>query len=141
MSVTENKKLLQDVFDAMAEGDSRPLIAALADDVRWTLMGSTPFSRTYEGKADVLAKLLGPLQAQIDGRLRLTAQRILAEGDTVVVEARGASMTRAGLPYNNGYCMVFRVEGGAVRELTEYMDTALVMATFARPRGDAGGAA
>jgi len=133
MGTTENKKLLQDVFAAMAEGDSRPLIAALADDVRWTLTGSTPFSRTYEGKAEVLAKLLGPLQAQIDGRLRLRAVRVLGEGDTVVVEARGESVTKAGRPYNNTYCMVFRLEGGLVRELTEYMDTALVNTTFARP--------
>ena len=133
MGTAENKKLLQDVFAAMAGGDSRPLIAALAEDVRWTLTGSTPFSRTYEGKAEVLAKLLGPLQAQIDGRLRLRALRVLGEGDTVVVEARGESVTKAGQPYNNAYCMVFRLEGGLVRELTEYMDTALVNTTFARP--------
>ena len=133
MGTAENKKLLQDVFAAMAEGDSRPLIAALAEDVRWTLTGSTPFSRTYEGKAEVLARLLAPLQAQIDGRLRLRAVRVLGEGDTVVVEARGQSVTKAGHPYNNAYCMVFRLEGGLVRELTEYMDTALVNTTFARP--------
>jgi uncharacterized protein len=132
MSATENKKLLQGVFAATAEGDFQPWIAALADDVRWILTGSTPFSRTYEGKAEVMAKLLGPLQAQIDGRLRLTAVRMVGEGDTVVVEARGQSVTRAGQPYNNTYCMVFRLEGGAVRELTEYMDTALVNTTFAR---------
>lgn len=137
MSTGANKKLLQDVFDAMAEGDSGPLVAALADDVRWTLLGSTPFSRTYEGKADVLEKLLGPLRAQIDGRLRLRAVNIVGEGDTVVVEARGEAVTRRGQPYNNAYCMVFRLEGGRVRALTEYMDSALVNATFAqRPSAD-----
>lgn len=140
MSTGENKKLLQDVFAAMAEGDSGPLVAALADDVRWTLLGSTPFSRTYEGKADVLDKLLGPLRAQIDGRLRLRAVNIVGEGDTVVVEARGEAVTRRGKPYNNAYCMVFHLEGGRVRALTEYMDSALVNATFGRPAAAGAGA-
>ena len=140
MSASENKKLMQDVFEAMAEGDSRPLVAALADDVRWTLTGSTPFSRTYEGKADVLDKLLGPLREQIDGRLRLRAVNIVGEGDTVVVEARGEAVTKRGKPYNNSYCMVFRLEGGRVRALTEYMDSALVNTTFGRPAAAGAGA-
>jgi uncharacterized protein len=34
--------------------------------------------------------------------------------------------TKNGKPYNNEYCYVIRLAGGQMRELTEYLDTALV---------------
>ena len=52
-----------------------------------------------------------------------------------MVEARGDNVTKAGLPYNNNYCFVFRLAGGKLAEVTEYMDTELVTAALAsRPR-------
>ncbi len=130
MPATENKQLLQHAFAALAEGDSRPFVECLADDVVWTITGTTTWSGTYRGKAAVLADLLAPLRARIDGRYRLTAHRFLAEGDLVVVEARGRNTTRDGLSYDNAYCWVCRLAGGKVRELTEYADTALVTAAL-----------
>lgn len=40
------------------------------------------------------------------------------------------NVTKAGVPYNNTYCFVFRLADGKVREVTEYMDTALVAAAL-----------
>lgn len=42
-------------------------------------------------------------------------------------------MTTAGKPYNNTYCYVIRLEGGKLRELTEYLDTALVKEALENP--------
>jgi ketosteroid isomerase-like protein len=63
----------------------------------------------------------------------MVAQRILADGDFVVVEARGANVTKTGAPYNNNYCFVFRLAGGKLAEVTEYMDTELVTAALGDP--------
>ena len=43
-----------------------------------------------------------------------------------MVEARGDNVTRAGLRYDNQYCMVWRVEKGRITEIKEYCDSALV---------------
>ena len=78
-----------------------------------------------EGHPAWLAALgegLGPF-----GRIRVTATRLVAEGDLVIVEAKGSNTTKAGKPYNNTYCFVFRVTGGKLQEVTEYMDTQLVV--------------
>jgi len=40
-----------------------------------------------------------------------------------VVQCRGSAMTKEGKPYHNHYCYVFRMAGGKMKELTEYMDT------------------
>ena len=49
------------------------------------------------------------------------------------MEARGANTTKAGVPYSNTYCFVFRVAGGKLAEVTEYMDSQLVTAVLGDP--------
>ena len=132
MGAAENKQLLQQIFEELSKGNSEPFVASMADDFRWTVTGTTKWSRTYEGKQSVLAELFGPLRARIDGRIRTTADRLIAEGDYVVVEARGSNTTKSGVPYNNNYCFVFRLSENQLREVTEYFDTELVTAALGR---------
>src|SRR5215472_5739450 len=130
MSATENKQLMQEIFAALAEGNSRPLVDAMAEDFRWTVTGTTKWSKTYSGKQAVLTELFGTLRSRIAGHIRTIADRVIAEDDCAVVEAHGDNTTIAGKPYNNRYCFVFRLSGGKLQEVTEYMDTELVKATL-----------
>ena len=132
--MTENKQLLQHVFAELAAGNAQPFTDILSDQVRWTIRGTTAWSRTFVGKAAVIAELLTPLRARIDGRIQVTADRFIAEDDFVVVEAHGRSTTRQGQPYNNSYCWIYRLTNGRVMELTEYLDTALVAEALGDPR-------
>jgi hypothetical protein len=124
---------MQQVFSALSQGDSRPFVDSLADDVRWTLTGSTPWSRTYDGKPAVQRELLAPLFAQFADRYTTEATRFIAEGDHVVVEHHGRVTTKAGRPYRNTYCYVCRLADGRVKEITEYFDTQLVAVALAPP--------
>jgi uncharacterized protein len=133
MNATENKKMVQHIFDEMANSNSDPLLESLADDFRFVVMGSSRWSRSYEGKATVLAELFAPLRANIEGKITAMPVRIIAEGDHVVVEARGRNTTRQGLAYNNTYCHVLRLEGGQLKEWVEYSDTALIDAVLGDP--------
>ena|SRR6476469_3445528 len=126
MSASENKQLMQHIFAELAQGNSRPLVESMADDFQWTVAGSSRWSGAFKGKDAVLNQLLGPLRAQIDGRIRTVPLRFIAEDDFVVIEARGNNTTKAGKPYNNHYCFVVRLGDGKLREITEYMDTELV---------------
>jgi uncharacterized protein len=45
-------------------------------------------------------------------------------------------MTKKGQPYNNVYCFVIRIADGKMRELEEYVDTALVDAVLGTPGCD-----
>ena len=130
MSATENKQLLQAIFAALAEGNSKPFVDAMAPDFCWTVTGTTKWSKTYSGKQAVLTELFGTLRSRIAGHIRTVGDRFIAEDDYVVVEARGDNTTIAGKPYNNRYCFVFRLSDGQLKEVTEYMDTELVTATL-----------
>ncbi len=132
MGEDENKKLIETMFAELSRGNGAGYLDRLADDVRFTVMGSTKYSGTFNGKGEVVEKLLTPLMSQLEGGLSLTVDGMVAEGDTVVVQARGRSTTKSGKPYNNRYCQLFRVEGGKVKAITEYLDTELVTQAFGR---------
>lgn len=122
---TENKAIITAAMTRMAAGDGGAFVDAFAENVTWRQMGSGHLAKAYEGKAAVLGELFRPLMRQYADRYANRPVNIFADGDHVIVEARGKVTTRSGLPYNNRYCMIFQMEGGKVREVREYMDTAL----------------
>jgi hypothetical protein len=138
MAAAENKQLMQQVFGEMAGGNGQPFMDALAKQVCWRVIGSSAWSRTYEGKRTVIDELMRPLFSQFADQYRARATRIVAEDDVVVVEARGEVMTKGGRPYNQTYCYVFGFEDGLVREVTEYLDTDLVNQVLQNPAGNPG---
>lgn len=133
MSASANRELIETVFEALAQGDGRPFDAAMAEDVVWRVTGSGPWSRAYRGKAAVRDELQRPVFANFGTLYRCRAERILVDGDTVVVLAHGEVTTKAGKPYNNDYCFVIGIKDGRIAEVVEYMDTALVDAVLAPP--------
>ena len=126
MDAIQNKQIVQFICSEMAKANYQPFLDHLADDVHWTITGTTAWSKTYAGKQSVLNDLLAPLRAQFANPYTSTANRIIAEDDLVVVERRGFVNTKAGKPYNNKYCFIYRMAGGKIIEITEYLDTALV---------------
>ena len=133
MGASENKKLMQEIFAGLANRNGTPLIERMSDDFRWINIGTSKWSGTFDGKAAVLRDLLAPLRARLVERSRTVARRFIADGDYVIVEARGDNITKAGKPYNNEYCFVFRLSDGKIKEVKEYSDTALVDAVLGDP--------
>jgi uncharacterized protein len=130
MSTAANKLLMQQIFAELAKGNSQALVEALAEDVVWHVTGTTKFSKSYRGKASLINDLVGPLFSQFEDQYRNVADRFITEDNYVVVECRGQATTKSGKPYNNKYCFVFRIEEEKIKEVTEYMDTQLVVTTF-----------
>ena len=126
MGAAENKKLIQDVLAAWGRGDGGAFFNILADDVRWTVIGSCPVSRTYTSKQEFFEGATKPLSAKLAGPIQPTVRNIIAEGDQVVLQWDGKATTKSGKPYNNSYCWVMRIADGKVKEGTAYIDTELV---------------
>lgn len=126
MSAAANKTLIQQVYTDAANRSGATFIDHLADDVRWIVTGQYSWSRTFEGRDAVLNGLHGHFRSLLAERPRTVAHNFIAEGDTVVVEAKGDNITKTGVRYDNEYCMVWRVENGAIKEIREYCDSALV---------------
>jgi ketosteroid isomerase-like protein len=102
MSATDdNKQRIQAIFEGLARGDARLFLDSLDEAAVWRMIGTTAWSGVYTGKAAIRSDLLAPLMAQFADRYLNTADAIIAEGDTVVVECRGKVTTKTGKPYDN----------------------------------------
>ena len=132
MGAAENKQLIQTMFAELSKGNAEAFLGNMADNVRFTIIGTTKYSGTFNGKQELISKLLAPLTSQLEGGLTITPDNFIADGDYVAMQARGKSTTKTGKSYNNTYCQVFRIASGKVQEVTEYLDTELVTSAFGK---------
>ena len=137
MDTSDNKRLLQHIYDELAKGNRRPFGDALADDFTWIIAGRSAWAGTWRGRTQVREGLLEPLFAQFATPYRNTADTSIAEDDRVVVLCRGEVTTRRGAAYDNQYCNVFRLRDGKIVELIEYMDTELADRVLDAPAREA----
>ena len=121
-----NVALVRKILDDMNAGNAQAYFDSLADDVRYTVIGSTPFSGTCQGREALVERVIMPLMQKLDGFITVTPHAIFGEGDRVCVQATGQASTKGGQSYNNTYCFVFRLRGDKIAEVTEYMDTDLL---------------
>jgi uncharacterized protein len=137
MSAADNKKLIEDLFVAIAAGNRTLFMETLADDVVMRVTGHYSWSRTFKGKEALIRGLYNYLATLVaDGR-RTIPFNIVAGGDHVVVEGVGEMQTRAGVPYNNDYCLIYRLKDGKIVEIREYCDSVLTEKILGPYRGPA----
>jgi uncharacterized protein len=125
MSAAENKKLMEGIFAKVAAGDRELFVDSLADDVTMTVTGQYSWSQTFRGKPALLGGLYGHLRTLLVEPRRTIPLRFIADGDFVVVEAKGDMVTKAGVRYDNDYCLIYRLADGKIVEIREYQDSTL----------------
>jgi ketosteroid isomerase-like protein len=126
MSAADNKKLVQQIYTDSANRSGTTFLDNLADDVSWVVTGQYSWSHEFKGKEGINNGLMGHFRSFFAERPRTLAFNFIAEGDYVVVEARGDNVTRTGIRYDNQYCMVWKIETGRIKQIKEYCDSALV---------------
>jgi uncharacterized protein len=130
MGAAENKAVIKQMGEAKGLDG---ILATMADDVRWTIMGNTKYSGTMNGKQEIVEKLFKPLFAQLETPGSNVVDNIIADGDFVVVQQHGTGRrAKSGKDYNNSYCIVYKLADGKIKEITEYLDTELVTSAFGR---------
>ncbi|MEM7466684.1 MAG: nuclear transport factor 2 family protein [Pseudomonadota bacterium] len=132
MSASDNKKLVEEAWGMVSVGDAEGFLSKLADDATWTFFGSHRFAGTFDGKAEIIAKLFEPLGEVLEDGIKVTINSLTAEGDRVIMESKGLARTKAGVDYNNDYCIVITVKDGLIVAVREYLDTELVTAAFGK---------
>lgn len=130
MSAAENKKLMQEIFARIADRDSSLFVQHLADDATWQVTGQYSWSHIFRGRDAILNTLHGHVRARIEGRPRTVAYNFIADGDFVVIEAKGDNLTVDGGRYDNDYCMVYRLADDQIKEIKEYCDSTLTEAAL-----------
>jgi ketosteroid isomerase-like protein len=136
MGTEDNRRTMTEVYEAIARGDGSRFVERLADDAVLVLTGDNSWSGIHRGKAAIL-RFFGVVARLAPGTRRTVPFAVLADGDRVAIEARGEMTTRAGAPYRNHYCLVFRLRDGKIVEMKEYLDSAYCERVLGRYPDDA----
>jgi ketosteroid isomerase-like protein len=116
-----NREIVREAFETWADGGSI-FDELLAEDVVWTIHGSGPVARTYNGRQEFVEDASAPLVSRLSTPIVPNVQRIWAEDDTVVVRFDGAAMTTSNTPYRNQFLWIFEMEDGVVVRAEAFLD-------------------
>jgi uncharacterized protein (TIGR02246 family) len=120
----DTRRLIDDYYATLPTGDRTKLASLFTEDVEWIPPESAPLS-TIKGREAVTAELGGDTPKRIfDMRtFRVQVRKVVADGDTAVVQQTITAQTRDGKPYENEYCWVYTCRDGKIARLVEYADT------------------
>src|SRR5688572_6177517 len=99
---SDNKQIIKAGFDRWAKGGGS-FFDLLVEDVKWTINGSTPLSKTYPNKKQFIAEVIDPLNQRLSKKIVPSVRYLFAEGDVVIALIDGQATARDGKPYNMSY--------------------------------------
>ena len=117
-----NRQAVRAAFDAWKEGTGG-VFDLLAPDARWTIVGRSLVSRTYESRREFMDAVIHPFNARLSQRLIPTVRGVYADGDTVVVLWDGEGTARDGRPYRNTYSWYLQMREGRAVNVVAFFDS------------------
>lgn len=124
------KTLLREAFRLWEAGDSKPFFELIADDVTWTVIGTTPVSGVYHSKQELIERAFGPLMERLGGELRTTFVDLSVDGEKVFLQFESSGRSRTGVEYNQVYCWAMKMRTQQIVEIIAYLDTDLLVRVF-----------
>jgi ketosteroid isomerase-like protein len=130
-------------FHSMQQNAEKPLTlesitayyrSVMHPDVRYECMGKHPVGGVFVGVDEFIENFLTPAMKMLRD-VEITLDEIICDGDRAVALFHNKSTGPTGLPYNNSYCTVYRVDDdGLIVDAVEYLDTELThTAMFGMP--------
>ncbi len=117
-----NKALVQASFDRWKSETGGPF-ELLAHDAEWTIVGSSPLSKTYHSKKEFLDEVINPFNARMSTPLIPTVHGIYADGDTVIVLFDAEATVRDGKHYHNTYSCYLQMKDAQIVKAIAFFDT------------------
>ena len=126
--IEQNKQTALDFLEAMSEGDAEGQARCLTPDaVTYTKgFGKVSGRRTRE----MMLATCDGFREMVPTGFRPKIEKVVAEGDTVVLEFEGNAVLSNGKPYCNQYVFVFTFRDGKIKQLNEYFCTVLADETI-----------
>jgi ketosteroid isomerase-like protein len=116
-----NKALVQASFERWKIGTGGPF-ELLADDADWTIVGSSPLAKTYQGKKAFIDEVIDPFNARMSKPLVPTVRGIFADGDMVIILFDAEATVKDGKPYRNTYTWYFDMRDAKVVHAIAFFD-------------------
>jgi ketosteroid isomerase-like protein len=119
--VEKNRHAVQAAFDNWRRG-AGSVFDLLASDAKWTIVGRSAASGTYQSRRDFMDQVIIPFNARLSTPLVPTVRGIYTDGDMVIVLWDGAAMARDGKSYENTYSWYLKMRNGKIVSATALYD-------------------
>ena len=124
------KEVVREFFAVFSTGDVEKILGLLTDDATWWVAGNIPNMSGESSKA-MFGTVLGHAVTLYRGHaLRIIPSSMIAEGNSVAVEADGYAELNDGRVYRNQYHFLIQVKGTRIQAVREYSDTQHMLVTF-----------
>jgi ketosteroid isomerase-like protein len=118
-----NKQVALDFLNAMSGGDAEGMARCITADAETFTKGFGQVSG-WRNRETMLATAAA-FRDVVPTGFRPKIEKVVAEGDTVVLEFEGNAVLSNGEAYCNQYVFVFTFVDGKIRQLNEYFCTVL----------------
>jgi ketosteroid isomerase-like protein len=130
MSRATNIAIAEHFYRCLEAGDFEGLADLHSDDIIFNLLGSTPVSGRWIGKAECFGPVvadgvvgkLDPEHLQFSKKWKI----MCADDERVVGFMQGGGPGLNGHQYDQTYCQIMTIRDGKIVEMHEFFDTALV---------------
>ena len=117
-----NKAIVRASFERWRNATGGPF-ELLTPDAEWTIVGSSPLSKTYHSRQEFLDQVIGPFNARMATPLVPTVRGLYADGDMVIILFDASATTRDDRPYRNTYTWYFQMKEAKVVKAIAFFDT------------------
>ena len=117
----KNRRTIQAGFDNWRRGGN--FFDLLASDVKWTIVGLSAASGTYQNRRHFMDEVIIPFNSRLSTPLVPTVRAIYADGDMVIVLWDGAAIARDGKSYENTYSWYLKMRDGKIVSATAFYDS------------------
>ena len=116
-----NKELVSESFAKWANGTGS-FFDLLADDLQWTITGSTYLSKTYTSKKQFLDEVINPLNERLSKRIVPKVTGLYVDGDMVIALWDGKATATDGRPYNASYSWNMEMKESKIFRVIAWLD-------------------
>ncbi|MET1056695.1 MAG: nuclear transport factor 2 family protein [Pedobacter sp.] len=120
-TTTANKEAIRLGFEKWTAGTGS-FFDLLHDDMVWTITGSTPLSKTYNGKKEFIDQVIDPLNQRLSKKIVPTVRGIYGDGDMVIAHWDGVATAKDGKPYLSSYSWYMQMDKGKIVRVTAFLD-------------------
>jgi len=123
-----NKQTALKFLHAMSDGDAQRQAECLAPDAKTITKGFGQVSG--QRNRETMLATVSAFKEIVPTGFRPKIEKVVAEGDVVLLEFEGNAVLSNGEPYCNQYAFIFTFENGKIKQLNEYFCTVLADKTI-----------
>jgi ketosteroid isomerase-like protein len=130
MDASQNKQMVLAWVDAVNSRETGKMLDMLHEDFLFTCMARSPEWLKYRWNRSQFAAVPEAQGTLLKSPIAFKVNHIVAEGDTVVLEAEADTYLNNGKRYDNAYSLIFDFRDSKIVAVREYSCSHLVVETF-----------